>query len=163
MENMKKNKKIIFLCVILVVFVFILLILNKINNTVANSTEDFNYIKKYKSNEYVPLYITEEDMVKKYLNDYKNNMLSDIEEAYYSLNKEYREKKFINIDGYKEYVKKSITLSTYSLEVDKYSVISVDGFKAFNVYDKSGNQYIFKEISIMDYEVYLDDYTIKLK
>ena len=164
MENLYKNKKIIVICVMLIVVVLIIIILgNKKNNVVVDNTEGYNYLKKYGSNEYVPIYVTEEDMAKKYLNDYKNNMLSDIEEAYYSLNKEYREKKFINLDGYKEYIKNSTTLALYSMEVDKYNIITVDGYKAFNIFDKSGNQYIFKEISIMNYEVYLDDYTIKLK
>ena len=49
---------------------------------------------KYNSNEYIPVYITEEDIIKKYLNEFKNNMLYDIEEAYNSLNKEYREKDY---------------------------------------------------------------------
>lgn len=163
MSNIYKNKKIIFVCIILILVSFAIFLVNKANSVKIESKENYEYLKKYSSNEYVPIHVTEEDIVKKYLNDYKNNMLNDVEEAYYSLNKEYREKKFINLDGYKEYVKNSITLSMYSMEVDKYNTFTIEGYKAFNIYDKSGNQYIFKEISIMNYEVYLDDFTIKLK
>ena len=127
------------------------------------NTEGFSYLKKYGSNEYVPVYVTEEDMVKKYLNDYKNNILNDIEEAYNSLNKEYREKRFGSLDKYQKYVNNFITMSTYSMEVDKYSVSSMSGDKIFNIYDKSGNQYIIREKSIMNYEVYLDEYTVVIK
>ena len=102
-------------------------------------------------------------MVKKYLNDHKNNILNDIEEAYNSLNKEYREKRFGSLDKYQKYVNNFITMSTYSMEVDKYSVSSMSGDKIFNIYDKSGNQYIIREKSIMNYEVYLDEYTVVIK
>ena len=164
MENILKNKKIIFVCIGLLLVTFIIYLFTINDKDILNETiEDYTYLKNYSSNEYVPVYVTEEDMVKKYLNDYKNNMLSDIEEAYNSLNKEYREKRFGSLDKYKEYVNNFITLSTYSMEVDKYSVSSMSGDKVFNIYDKSGNQYIIREKSIMNYEVYLDEYTIVIK
>lgn len=167
MENIKRNKKVIFICILLllVVLFIYLFTLNKEQRDI-NSIEDrenYKYLEKYDSNEYVPVYVTEEDMVKKYLNDYKNNMLSDLNEAYNSLNKEYREKRFGSLDKYKEYINNFITLSTYSMEVDKYSVSSIGGDKVFNIYDKSGNQYIIREKSIMNYEVYLDEYTVIIK
>lgn len=165
MENLLRNKKIILICIGLLLVVFIIYLFTLNNNDILKegNTEGYNYLKKYGSNEYVPVYVTEEDMVKKYLNDYKNNMLSDIEEAYNSLNKEYREKRFGSLDKYKEYVNNFITISTYSMEVDKYSVSKMSGDKVFNIYDKSGNQYIIREKSIMNYEVYLDEYTIVIK
>lgn len=165
MENIIKNKKVIFICIGLVLITFILyLFLNKKDEILNESnTESYSYLKNYSSNEYVPVYVTEEDMVKKYLNDYKNNMLTDLNEAYNSLNKEYRDKRFGSLDSYKEYIDNFITLSTYSMEVDKYSVSSIGGDKLFNIYDKSGNQYIIREKSIMNYEVYLDEYTVVIK
>lgn len=165
MENLLRNKKIILICIVLLLVVFIVYLFTLNNNDILEegNTEEYNYLKKYGSNEYVPVYVTEEDMVKKYLNDYKNNMLSDVEEAYNSLNKEYREKRFGSLDKYKEYVNNFITISTYSMEVDKYSVSKMSGDKVFNIYDKSGNQYIIREKSIMNYEVYLDEYTIVIK
>lgn len=165
MENIIKNKKIIFICIILLIITFILFLFRTSNKSILieENTEDYNYLKKYGSNEYVPVYVTEEDMVKKYLNDYKNNMLSDIDEAYNSLNKEYREKRFGNLNNYKEYVSNLLTLSMYSMDVDKYSVSKIGKDKVFNIYDKSGNQYIIREKSIMNYEVYLDEYTIVIK
>lgn len=165
MENIIKNKKVIFICIGLILITFILyLSLNKKDEVLNESnTESYSYLKNYSSNEYVPVYVTEEDMVKKYLNDYKNNMLTDLNEAYNSLNKDYREKRFGSLDKYKEYIDNFITLSTYSMEVDKYSVSSIGGDKVFNIYDKSGNQYIIREKSIMNYEVYLDEYTVVIK
>ncbi len=164
MENILKNKKIIFICIGLLLVTFIIYLFTINDKDILNDTiEDYTYLKNYSSNEYVPVYVTEEDMVKKYLNDYKNNMLNDEEVAYNSLNKEYRDKRFGSLDKYKEYVNNSISISTYSMEVDKYSVSSMSGDKVFNIYDKSGNQYIIREKSIMNYEVYLDEYTVVIK
>lgn len=164
MENILKNKKIIFICIGLLLVTFIIYLFTINDKDILNDTiEDYTYLKNYSSNEYVPVYVTEEDMVKKYLNDYKNNMLNDEEVAYNSLNKEYRDKRFGSLNKYKEYVNNSISISTYSMEVDKYSVSSMSGDKVFNIYDKSGNQYIIREKSIMNYEVYLDEYTVVIK
>ena len=160
---MRNSMKII--CVIMIISVFVLFIFKKVGSINFNeeNTEDYQYLKNYKSNECVPLYITEEDVVKKYLNEYKNNMLYDIDEAYNSLNNSYRVKRFKNIDGYKEYVNNKISNSTYSMEIEKYSVSNINGYKVFNIYDKSGNQYIIKEISIMNYEIYLDENTVVIE
>lgn len=165
MENIKNNKKVIFICVILIILTMVIyfIISHGDKENIKSNLEDNSYLKKYNSNEYIPVYITEEDIIKKYLNEFKNNMLYDIEEAYNSLNKEYREKRFSNLEGYKEYLNKVISLSTYSMSIEKYSVDRINGYKVFNVYDDSGYQYIIKEISIMNYEVYLDQYTVEIK
>lgn len=167
MENLLKNKKIIFVCIILLLIVFVIYIfsINSANNDelVETNRDNYNYLEKYSSNQYVPVYVTEEDMAKKYLNDYKNNILNNLEDAYNSLNYEYKQAKFGSLDKFKEYINEYISLATYSMEVDKYSVSSIDGNKIFNVYDENGYQYIFKEISIMNYEVYLDEYTVEIK
>jgi len=164
-ENLKNNKKVIIICVVLLLVTILLYLLftKKEKENIKSNIENYTYLKKYNSNQYVPVYITEEDIAKKYLNEYKNNMLYDIEEAYNSLNKEYREKRFNDIKGYKEYLNNIISLSTYSMSIDKYSIDRINGFKVFNIYDESGYQYIIKEISIMNYEVYLDQYTVEIK
>lgn len=164
MQDLIKNKRVVIICILLLI-IFLIIYLFSISDEKLNvsKTEDYQYLKNYSSNEYVPVYVTEEDMVKKYLNEYKNNMLYDVEEAYNSLNKEYRELKFKNIEGYKKYLNNYISAATYTMEVDKYAVSNIGGSKLFNVYDKSGNQYIFKELSIMNYEIYLDEYTVEIK
>lgn len=163
-NNLKENKKIIIVCVIVILIVFIIYLVKLIDKKYIfdNQVEEYSYLKKYECNQFVPVYITEEDIVKKYFNEYKNNMIFDVNEAWNSLNKEYRELKFGTIDKYVEYVNNFITLSTYSMEVDKYSVSNVNGKKLFNIYDKNGNQYLIKEISIMNFEVYLDEMTISI-
>ena len=161
---MKYNKKTLIICIFLLIFTFVIVIVYKINNSEdLMIDENYDFLEKYDSNQYIPITITNEDIAKTYLNDYKNNMLNDLETAYNSLNKEYREKKFINFDAYREYVKDSINLSIFSMDVNEYNVSNIDGYKFFYIHDKNDNLYIFKEISIMNYEVYLDDNTVELK
>ena len=64
--------------------------------------------------------------------------------------------------GYKKYIDTIMSTAIYSLGLDKYSKSNLGGNKVFNVYDKSGNQYIIKEISIMNYEIYLDSHTVSI-
>ena len=76
------------------------------------------------------------------------------------MNEDYRNKKFGNFEEYKKYLDNFISDATYSMEVDKYSVTSINGNKVFNIIDNSDNKYIIKEKSIMNYEVYLDEYAV---
>ena len=164
MANLLKNRKTIFVCIILVLLVFLVYILSIVDtsNTDYSRDEGISYLKNYGVNEYIPVYVEEADVVIKYFNNYKNIMIRDVELAYNLLNKEYREEKYGNLENFKKYVNNLIRVTTYSMEVDVYKTIYSNGNKYFDVYDKDGNHYIFKEKSIMDYEVYLDNYTVEI-
>lgn len=119
-----------------------------------------NYVmtpKKYGVNEYSPVYITEEQMVTIYMNDYKTHLYNDVNYAYNLLNADYRNLKFGSIENFINYVN---TLNSNSMTVDKYSVN--DEKNIFTIYTKDNNIYIFKINSVMEYEVYLDDYTVEI-
>lgn len=164
-DNLKKNKKTLIICIILIIIVSIayhFLTYNP-NDNLVYETEQNMFLKKYGVNEYIPVYITEEDMAKKYLNDYKNKMLNSPEDAYEVLNKEYREKRFGSLESFTEYLNEFIGSTNYDMEVDKYQIKNLGGYKYFDIYDNTGDHYIFKEISIMNYEVYLDGYTISIE
>ena len=122
-----------------------------------------NIIEKYDANQFIPVYVTESDIAEKYLNDYKNLILYDKKQAYELLNYNYKKKRFDTFEKFENFINDRITLSTYSMELDKYNVNIINTNKFYNLYDKSGYQYIFKENSIMNYEVYLDEYTVELK
>ena len=160
MNNIKDNKKTIIICVILfIVFACILFYENNKNildKEINEGYRKYTRIDRYEANQYIPVYVTESDVVKKYFNDYKNNMVYNTVDAYNLLNSEYRDKRFGNYENYKEYVDEMISSSMYSMEVDKYSVTVINGKKIFNIYDKSGYQYL------MDYEIYLDENTVKI-
>ena len=127
--------------------------------TQDNSLGYDNYLKNYEVNEYIPTYVTDEDMAKIYLNDYIHNMYFDINKAYNLLDEEYRNKKFGSLDNYRNYVN---TLNCSDYEIDKYYIKDTDGFKIFGVYDKNDNFFAFKTKGVMQYTVYLDDYTVEI-
>lgn len=161
MNELKENKKTIIICISLILLVLIGYVIYYIfNNKKDDDIKDITIKEHYDINEIKYIYVTELDVVKKYLNDYKNNILYNKEEAYNSLNEDYRNKKFGNFEEYKKYLDNFISDATYSMEVDKYSVTSINGNKVFNIIDNSGNKYIIKEKSIMNYEVYLDEYAV---
>lgn len=163
MDNIYKNRKIVLFCILLILIFFSLTLYKKTNVNNKEEVIEYEYLKNYKSNEFVNLYVTEEDMVKKYLNEYRNNMIYNIEDAYNSLNRSYRSIRFGTLDGYKKYVESILNSSMFSMEVDRYSVSRINGYKVYNIYDKSGHQYLFKELSIMNYEVYLDENTVVIE
>lgn len=167
MDNLRKNRNIIIVCISLILILLLIFIFVNNKDEFIGDKNDYRvYDKKiehYDANEIIPVYVTQEDMVKKYLNEYKNNIIFDREEAYKSLNDEYKEKKFGSFAEYSNYIDGIFGVNIYSMELDRYSVTSINGKKVFSCYDKSGYQYIFKENSIMNYEVYLDDFTVEIK
>lgn len=164
MNDLKYNKKIIIVCLSLVFVVILIVVLSNYNFVEDKNIEnDFGIKEHYEVNEINYLYISTEDVIKKYYNDYKNILINNKEEAYNLLNKDYREKRFKNYDNFLNYVDSNLSDSIYSLSIDKYSVTNISAKKVYNVIDNNKNQFIFKENSIMNYEVYLDDFTVEIK
>lgn len=163
MDSIKKNYKLIIVCIILIIIVVLYLFKDKVLFDKDNNYSVSDNIIKYNSNQYMPVMVTEEDIIKIYFNEYKNNILFNKEVAFKSLNKDYREKRFGTYDKYVDYLNNNMGDSTYSAYVVKYNVNSIGGKKVYGCEDSSGYKYIFKENSIMNYEVYLDDYTVEVK
>lgn len=163
MDNLKNNKKTIIICIILLGIIGLVSYL--INNNRFN--DDVKYyeekIEKYDANQFIPVYVTESDMANKYLNDFKNLMLYDLDSAYNVLNKKYKEKKYSSIEIFKENIKDEYSKNFYSINVKEYSVVSKGDYKFYYIRDSRDKLYIFKELSIMNYEVFLDDYTVEIK
>lgn len=155
---MKENtfKNVIVIAVIAILFIGVFLLVRHFSSEDASDEE---FLKDYKINEYIPTYISDESMAKIYLNDYIYNMYNNVEAAYNSLDVEYRNAKFGNLENYKAYVN-SLNYSTYKLS--KYYVKEVKEYKFFGVYDENENLYIFKTNGVMQYTVYLDDYTVEI-
>lgn len=153
---MKNNpiKNLVIFIIIILVFSGVYILLNKLMNE-----EEIIYLKDYNVNEYIPTYVSDEDMAKIYLNDYIYTMYSNVEKAYNSLDTEYREKKFGNLENYKEYVN-SLQYPTYKLS--KYYKQEKNGYIIFGVYDSNNNLFVFKTNGVLQYTVYLDDYTIEI-
>ena len=105
--------------------------------------------------------ITTQNLLRMYLNRYKEKILQNPEEAYYLLDKEYREKRFQSIEDYVQYVQNN--KETYdNATLVSYQVQENNGSNRYICLDENGNYYIFTESAVMDYTVMLDTYTIDM-
>lgn len=128
------------------------------NESYLNGEDYIMNPKTYGVNEYSPVNIDDEQMANIYLNDFKYNMFNEVNNAYNMLNIEYRNLKFGSVNNFVSYVN---GLNYSDMILDKYSI---SGDKQFiTVYLSNGNKYIFKVNSVMEYEVYLDDYTVEYR
>lgn len=152
----KKNiKSVIIVVALLSLFTIAYLILSNMESEQEYET----FLKNYKVNEFIPVYVSDESMARIYLNDFINTMFNDPEKAYYLLDEDYRTKKFPNISDYYSYVD-SQRENSYVLK--KYYKENVSGYVVFCVYDNNDNIFLFKTKGVMQYSVYLDDYTVEI-
>ena len=164
MQKLLKNKLLIALiCLFVFVVAFYLLreyfaSKEKYTESYLRDEEYYMVPKTYGVNEYSVTKISDQDMSRIYLNDYIYNINQNIEFAYNLLNEEYRNKKFGNLESFRNY----INSTKYSNTLTKYSKSSKLGKTIYGAYDSYGNHYIFKTSGVMQYEVYLDDYTVEI-
>ena len=90
MQNSRiELKNIIIFVTIILFFSIIYMVIDKI---IDNQNDAPIYMKNYEVNEYIPVYVSNEDMAKIYLNDYIHTMYSDINKAYNLLDEEEKAK-----------------------------------------------------------------------
>lgn len=125
------------------------------------------------------------DIAKMYFDDYLKQMISNPEKAYNLLDKQYRETKFENYNGFVQYInanREKLEL-TYKMEtldnndfekysdyldfklqhsnlgIKKYAIETYESYVQYTCQDAEGNYYIFSAQYPMDYSVVLDVYT----
>lgn len=129
---------------------------------IPNYIEDIekirNEIEKNQYNQFSDELVGDIDVVNRYYSKYTENSYNDIEKAYNMLDKEYREKRFKDINEYKEYIDQK---GTYS-EINRYAVNTTNNYKQYICLDEEENYYIFIETATMQYTVILDTYTIDI-
>lgn len=112
---------------------------------------------KYNNINFMNDTISDEEIAKKYFNHYQYYIQTDAEEIYNKLNKEYKNKKYPNLNSFKKFAQK------YKLtSLAEYKVTKKDGYNEFVCVDKFENYIVFKETSIMQFEIILDSYTIDI-
>ena len=157
MDN--KNTFKVFQLVFVIVFLVAIFFLVKSFIPKKEEIDEIEFLKNYEINEYVPTYISEDQMARIYLSDYINNMLIYPKDAFASLDESYSMNKFNTYNDYLAYVE-SLNYNTFSM--DKYAVYTKNGNKYFDIYDENGLRYIFKINSIMEYSVFLDETTVEI-
>lgn len=111
-------------------------------------------------NEYINVNMSNDTIVKMYFSDFKAYVIGDIEASYKLLDEDYRNKKFPNIEMYKTF------MSSYKIEnarIVKYSTAIKDGNRIYIMYDNNNNYYAFKVTGVLEYTVYLDDFTVEIR
>ena len=158
-----------------------------LNKNIDNKYKEYIKIEQKKYNKFKSSIISEEDIIKEYFNDYIQKALYYPQEAYANLNAEYRQKRFGSFTKYQEYLQynreKLESLDVYSIKdsedfatdeeyekymysfslkgLSKYQVQKENNHTVYTCIDDYGSYYKFKINGAMDYEVYLDDYTIE--
>ena len=124
-------------------------------------SEELQPIEKNNDNGVNYITATEEYVINDYFDTFKKMMLSNPEAAYNYLEPEYRDKRFINLEGFKKYItdnrSKLLTISLQQYQSNKY-----DDYIQYVCIDQYGNYYIFNEKDVLDYSALLDTYTIDI-
>lgn len=157
MKN-KAIKNVIVFVGILLIFIILYVVINRVVNK-EHVEDNTIYLKDYQVNEYIPMYVDDESMAEIYLKDYIHTMYTNVEKAYNLLDEEYRNIKFGSLENYKNYVN---LLGYNNYTVSKYYTTTSEGYIIFGVYDTNDNLFIFKTKGVMQYSVYLDDYTVEI-
>lgn len=124
------------------------------------SIQSVEYIEQNDNNTLIMNDITDKYMAQYYLENYGNMILNDLEKSYEMLDDNYKQKKFPTYDSYKNYIKSS-NIKYNLLELQSYYFKEFDEYNEFSCKDQYNNVYIFKETSVMEYTVQLDDYTLE--
>ena len=117
-------------------------------------------VKNKEYNKIIYTDITKEQVAKDHFADYQYYVQTNINKAYQKLNIEYKQKRFGNIEEYQKYIKDSLNIIKESY-ITEYKVTRTDDYIQYDCRDNYGNYYIFKEKDIMQYELFLDNYTIR--
>ncbi len=151
---MDKNKdllKNILIPLIVGAFLIIIYLILNYDNSDGYVTKNKFVLKDYEINEVIPIYITDEDMAKKYLADYIYLAINFPDKAYDALSDEDNSK--FDYDSYKKYIDSLINDSFVRAKVVEYSYVTRNGYKDIYIVDEARNRFIFHEYSIMDYKV----------
>lgn len=124
---------------------------NITNKDIEIEKNDYNSFSYYK--------IKDEDLIRKYISNYKINVIYNTRQSYYLLDKEYREKRFKNIEEYEKYINDNIDTIKASI-LNRYKVTKEDDIMIYDYIDNNENHYIIRETAIMQYSILLDDYTV---
>ena len=122
---------------------------------------DINHIEKNENNLVQRITLDDERVCLQYYYNYLDKLKNNVDNLYNVLDKEYREKKFKNIDLFKEYIynnKQKLEKAVLS----KFQVKKYNDYTEYTCVDEDGRYYVFCATAPMKYTLYLDTYTVNL-
>lgn len=93
--------------------------------------------------------------------EYKGYLENDYERAYNMLYNDYKQKRFNNLESFKNYIDNNLS-HILEMELSKYKINNYDDYTEYICINEYGDYFIFRETAVMDYTVILDTYTIDL-
>lgn len=126
-----------------------------------NLNTDITEIANNGTNNFEYTTVTSEEMCRIYFDDFRNIELTDPEKAYSMLNEEYRNERFPRYEDYIEYLDgcreiiQTASLTSYYVEI-------IDDYTEYTFVDNYGMTYTVRAQGVLDYNIMLDDYTIKV-
>lgn len=118
-------------------------------------------IEKNDYNSTYSMEVTDYRICYEYFTDYINCVKNNPEKAYELLEKEYKEKRFGDINNYINYIN-NIKDKLFTSVLKSYSIERENDSIEYVCVDQRGNYYIFKKKEMMNYSLILDTYTIDL-
>lgn len=147
---MKENKDKIIIIVVIILAVSIL-IFSKVRE---NASQKKYYIVKNNDNSITSIYVGDRDIIDKYYSEFIAATLYDKKSSYEMLDEEYRKR--VSYSEYEEILRRLSESNYYDDEIKEYRVDEEREYRVYLIRTKNGNEYAFKEKSIMNYTVYLD-------
>lgn len=127
-------------------------------NSSRRPSKEFDYLKDYKDNEYMPAYISEEKMAKLYFNDFMYFVNFDKKGVYDLVNEEYRKKKFSSYEAFENFI-----TAYENSTLESYRVSNETAKRVFYINLNDGRQVIFSTIGVMNYELFFDETTVEIE
>lgn len=117
-------------------------------------------IEKNKENTFNLIYMTDLKIANLYFDIIKNLINSEPEVLYNILDSEYQQKRFENIESFREYL--NVNKEKFvDMQISKYAKYNYDDYLQYVCLDTNGNYYIINEdIETGEYSIFLDTYTI---
>lgn len=126
------------------------------NYTEENNIQNIEEIKKNDSNVFVFQTLNKQDIAKKYMENFINKIIFDVDNSYNLLEENYKKSKFDNIDNYKKYINEHIEEYRQAM-LQKYKVNTTQTESTeYICIDQFGNYYDFYVTSPLQYKVKLE-------
>lgn len=153
MKQTDNNKYIVIISIICIIGTVIFGIIYSKNENKAKTSNNFEeYFHDYEVNEIQKLYLSLEEVSRRYLANLVSDILYNPRDVYNRLDKE-TEEKYPNYSDFEYMISKIKTTNFLSADVKKYSSGVVNNKNAIYIIDKDDNNFIFIENSINNYSI----------
>ena len=151
MDNERSKTISIIFALLFIIILTIILILARGKRT----------IEPYLDNQIIHKKVLDKDIAQIYFNDFMEMTIIDRTEAYNMLDDNYKNK-LGSFENFEELLNQYEENDYYNVKLKSFRVINKNGYKYYYIIDNNDRVYVFKEKSIMNYTVYLDEKSVEI-